>query len=423
VCRSFLMGCGASRNKASAETSYSPPATEPAKVERTVSESSLRSKFFGSIDPRASQGSIDAVRMMAMRSVFDGLDTDGDGRLTVDEIRQTLALSNESATEEDAEALIKELRRHGSSLGLSLEDLATAWLPNDVSTVFADSSVPYILCLTSKDGSLQLLREAPARRSNEPIDLIVGGMGPPPGPFPPQPGQLFLLLRYPDQNDMPAVEAAHWLLNFLEAHVAKGSRVLFNSFSAGALWHLLAHRRQQLEALGVECRLIALYHTGMEGTDVDEVLSYIAASDWLQLVFTHHDVARFFADKPFTETLLASLRKRGTCLTSANFLAMKPAAARRYPLIYVGSGDEEVAELNAVLASQGPQGLDPTVFALHGSTQRKAAQLLYCDDTYGQHRVKTTPGGFLADGVAGFWLDASLHRAEKSASRSSRSKH
>jgi len=345
-------------------------------------------------------GQFSAADVMAMRTAFAVFDQDGDGTFSVDDVLGIIiaGAGDTPKTREDAATLI-ELLDHDGDGKLTVEELAAAWLPSEVSSMFANKSIPFLLCRGTTDGSLQLLRRAPDRKSDIPIYLIAGGLGPPPGPFPPQPGQLFLLLRYPLQSEVTAAETAPWMLQFLQTHVPAGSQVLFNSFSAGVVWYLLVHERAALAALRIEIVLVCLYHTGMEGTDVGEVLSYIEQTDFIRIIFTHHDLGRYFGGIPEKEPLIAGLLKHAHRASSAEFLAMGPAEAKGHKMLYVGTEEEAKDILKLVAAGTS---LDPTLFALHGSTQKKAAQLLYDDEAY-KMRAYGNSTGELPGAIPGFW--------------------
>jgi len=203
------------------------------------------------------------------------------------------------------------------------------------------------------------------------------------------------------QKELSAVAAVPWLLQFLTTHVAAGSRVLFNSFSAGMIWYLLAHQRAELVALRIEIVLVCPYHSGMEGTDFPEIVSYIQQSDFIRVIFTHHDLVRYYSGvAEIRDPLVSSLLQHAHRLSSSDFLAMGPTEAKAHKLLYVGN-DAEAEEILTLIGAGS--SIDPSRFALHGSTQKQAAKLMYDDEAY-KMRAYANSMGELPGAIEGFWL-------------------
>ena len=255
-------------------------------------------------------------------------------------------------------------------------DKASEAAPEKLDEFFAEffSSKPVFLPWSATvAGKPMLLARHAYSKEDKPIHLVIGGKGQPPGPFAHQPGQLFLLHNFPQEENIKHSELAAWLLQHLAQRVPIGSTVIFNSFAGSALWHVLVHKRSDLAALKIACHIVAPAPVGLEGTDVREVLQFIMSSPWLQCTITIHDgfkLQGMECRKPL-EAILAIHAKR---VSSAEFFAMSSSEARRHRILYVGAEDE-IEQIAALTASN--QRPDGAVFALHGSTQKKAALLLH----------------------------------------------
>ena len=244
-------------------------------------------------------------------------------------------------------------------------------LPEFFAAFFSSKPVFMPWSATFAGKPMQLAQHAYSK-ADQPIALVVGGKGQPPGPFSHQPGQLFLLLN-PQMESPKHSELGAWLLQHLEQHVPIGSTVIFNSFAGSALWDLLVHKRSELAALQINCHIVAPAPVGLEGTDVREVFQYIADSPWLRCTITAHDGFRLkgMACEAPLEACLAAHAKR---VSSAEFFAMTTSQARRHRILYIGTEDEVDQIAALTFNKQQPDG---AVYALHGSTQKKAALILH----------------------------------------------
>ena len=160
-----------------------------------------------------------------------------------------------------------------------------------------------------------------------------------------------------------------------------GSSSSAGCFSAGCFWRLLADAspagatRAALAALGIEFRLVAPNAMALAGTDIGAMLAYVARQPWLSFHFTRHDWGHIYRNHAEVRaTLQAALEGASLTLSSAQYLSADAALLGDARIVYVGT-DEEVAEVSGIVQAGG--ALDATRFALHGSTQRAAHDLLH----------------------------------------------